>query len=484
MFRSITVARRSWANRAESQTVLAVLIVIGWLGLGWWKNPPPDYLWTYDEPVYLSIAYDILHFGRFTDGPAWSTPSVDPARPPGMVRTPLYPLFLAATAALDPAFNKTLSCHVEHAASLACPQRAPLPRILQFLMMAAFYLMLWRIATRASGSRRIGWLSLGLALIVAPILIGSVNMLMTEAVTLFFTTAGTLAAVGTVKARRGFGWALVSGAMLGLAGMTRPPFVYLFPAVIAGTMLLIVGRPQWRRGLTLLVAFLFAGAIVISPWIVRNVIVLGQLDLTSGYAWMALTQRVAYDQMNWHQYALFYLCSLPDGNGMGSLLVSPHACGLFQYDSNYETFYKIGSTTLVQSTLIAAGGPKYQVSYLLYHYVLSHPIWHGLVSTPMAMRGLWIDHYWSLVMAVLCIPLTWRSLRILDAAMLAVTLPGWLMLAFYAATSANQWRFNLMIIVPFSLAGGIALDRFLLRNGSYRKMISRSLIPMHSVRDS
>jgi 4-amino-4-deoxy-L-arabinose transferase-like glycosyltransferase len=220
------------------------LIVIGWLGLGWWKHPPPDYLWTYDEPVYLSIAYDILHFGRFTEGSAWSAPSVDPARPPGMARAPLYPFFLAATAALDPAFNKTLSCHVEHAASLACPQRAPLPRILQFLMMAAFYLLLWRIATRASGSRRIGWLSLGLALIVAPILIRSVNMLMTEAITLFFTTTATWAAVAAVKARRGFGWALVSGAMLALAGMTRPPFVYLFPAVIAGAMPLIIGRPQ------------------------------------------------------------------------------------------------------------------------------------------------------------------------------------------------------------------------------------------------
>jgi hypothetical protein len=452
------------------------LIVIGWLGLSWWKHPPPDHLWTYDEPVYLSIAYDIVHFGRFTDGSGWSTPSVDPARPPGAVRTPLYPLFLAATAALDPVFNKTLSCHVEQAASPACPQRAPLPRILQFLMMAAFYLMLWRIATRASGSRRIGWLSLGLALIVAPFLIRSVvNQLMTEGLTLFFTTAATLAAVETVKARRGYEWALVSGTMLGLAALTRPPFVYLFPVVIVGAMPLIVGRPQWRRGLTLLAAFLFAGAIVISPWVVRNVMVLGQLDLTSGYAWMALTQRVAYDQMSWHQYALFYLCSLPDGNGMGSLLVSPNACGVFQYDWNQETFYKIGSTTLVESTLIAAGGPKYQVSYLLYHYVLGHPIWHALVSIPMAMRGLWIDHYWSVVMAVLCIPLTWRSLRSLDAGMLAVTLPGWFMLAFYAATSANQTRFNLMLIVPFSLAGGIALDRLLLRNDSYRKMISRSL---------
>jgi len=49
------------------------------------------------------------------------------------------------------------------------------------------------------------------------------------------------------------------------------------------------------------------------------------------------------------------------------------------------------------------------------------------------------------------------------------------MLAFYAATSANQWRFNLMLIVPFALAGGIALDRLLLRNGGYRKMVSGSI---------
>ena len=475
MYRATTVTRHSWANRAGSQTVLAVLIVIGWLGLAWWKNPPPDHLWSYDEPVYLSIAYDIVHFGRFTDGSAWSTPSVDPARPPGMVRTPLYPLFLAATAALDPIFNETLSCYVERAASPACPRRAPLPRIMQFLMIAAFYVMLWRIVTRASGSRRIGWLSLGLALIVAPVLIRSVNTLMTEALTLFFTTAATLAAVRTVKGPRSFGWALVSGAMLGLAGMARAPFVYLFPAVVVGSMLLIVGRPQWRRGLTLLVAFSIAGGIVISPWVVRNALVLGKPDVTSGYAWMALSQRVAYNQMSWQQYGLFYLCSLPDGTGMGNLLVGPNACGPFQYEPEKESFYKIGSTTFVQSTLIAAGGPEHQVRYLLYHHVLSDPIWHALVSIPMAMRGMWVDRYWSFVMAALCIPLTWRSLRSLDGAVLAITFPSWIMLAFYAATSANQWRFNLMLIVPFALAGSIALDRLLLRNGGYRKMVSGSI---------
>ena len=77
----------------------------------------------------------------------------------------------------------------------------------------------------------------------------------------------------------------------------------------------------------------------------------------------------------------------------------------------------------------------------------------------MAMRGLWIDHYWGLVLAILCIPITLRALRNFDAAMLAVTLPGWFMLAFYAALSANQTRYNLMLIIPFSLAGGVTLER-------------------------
>src|SRR5271167_4355397 len=48
MFPSIALARRFRAIRAGSQTVLAIFIVIGWLGVCWWKHPPPDYLWTYD----------------------------------------------------------------------------------------------------------------------------------------------------------------------------------------------------------------------------------------------------------------------------------------------------------------------------------------------------------------------------------------------------------------------------------------------------
>jgi 4-amino-4-deoxy-L-arabinose transferase-like glycosyltransferase len=457
--RAPAVSGRSWLTRKGFQALLAALIIFGWLGACWYKAPPPGYLWTYDQPVYLSIAYDIGHFGRFTDGTAWGTPSVDPTRPPGMVRTPLYPMFLAATAELDPVFNRTLNCLVQNQAATTCPQRAPLPRALQFLMTAAFYLMLWRIAVRVTGSWRIGWLSLGVGLAAAPILIRSVDSLMTETLTLFFTTIATLAAVEVFTGRRPLGWALLSGAMVGLAALTRPPFAYLLPAVALVTLPLVMRNSQRWRGVAVLAVFLLGGVGVLTPWIVRNAVVLGHPAMTSDYAQLALTQRVAYDEMNWRQYALFNLCSLPDGTGMGSLLVKPNVCAKFGYDGTPGGFYEIGSTTLLQSTAVAAGGTAHQVGYILYHYVILHPVWHAIVSIPFAMRGLWIDHYWGFVLAILCIPLTWRAIRNFDAAMLAITLPGWFLLAFYAAVSADQTRYNLMLIVPFSVAGGVMLER-------------------------
>lgn len=447
------------ANRAGVQALVAMAVILGWLGIFWYRAPPPGELRSFDQPVYLSIAYDLIHLHRFTNGTEWDTPHADPSRSSGMVRTPLYPAFLAATALLDPAFNQSLSCFVERADAPDCSRRAPLPRSLQFLMTAAVYLMLWRIAVRATGSVRIGWLSLGLALMTAPALISTADGLMAETLTLFLTTAATAAAVEAAKSRRPIAWLLVSGAMVGLAGLTRPLFVYLLPLMaIAACLVIICRRDRWR-GMAMLAAFLLGGAAVTVPWIARNAIVLGRPALTAGYAANVLAQRVEFDLMTWRQYALSYVCSLPDGTGMGNLLVGPGACEPFQYEMRPTTFYYIGNTTFMQSTIAAAGGEDHQFSYLLHHYILADPIWHVMVSIPMAMRGIWISHYWGMILGILCVPLTWRALRNDDWAMLAVTLPGWLMLAFYAAVSINQTRYNLMLIIPFAVAGGVALDR-------------------------
>lgn len=447
------------ASQPGRRALLVAAVIAAWLGLLWAQSRPPAGFRSFDQPLYLGIAYDLLHLHRFTDGSGFATPHADPARPPGMELMPLYPAYLAATAWLDPGFNRSLGCFVAQSDAPSCPHQAGLPRFGQFLMTIAIYLLLWRIATRATGSPRVGLLALGVGLLAAPVLIRSVDMLMTETLSLAFLTAATAAGVEAATGCRPLRWVLLSGLMLGLATLTRPAFFYLLPAAaIAGAFLALL-RPRRLAALALVAVFLLGGLIVIGPWIARNAIVLHRPAMTAGYAALVLAQRVAFDLMSWPQYGAFYLCGLPDGNGLGHLLLGPDACEPFQYEFRPDTFYWIGNHTFMQATIAAAGGPQHQFDYLLHRYILAHPLWHALVSIPMALRGLWIDHYWGFVLALLCVPLTWRALRHRDTALMVVTLPGWFMLAFHGAIAVNQERYNLILILPFSLAGGIALDR-------------------------
>ena len=476
MPRLFAAAVRFWSRLMEWPAVLATTIIVGWLIALSSVAPAPGALHVFDQPVYLSTAYDLVHLHRFTDGSAWATPQIDPTRPPGMARTPLYPAFLAGAALLDPVFRRSLECYVQQSNAPHCPQSAPLPRLVQFMMIAAVYLMLWRIAARASGSNRVGWLSLGLGLLAAPTLLRSVDSLMTEAVTLFFITAATGAAVEAAKARRPLRWLLVSGLMVGLTALARPEFEYLVPAAVVAAALMIVHSRDRRRGLTMLVTFLLGCAVVLAPWVARNALVLGKPALTSeGYSSLVLAPRVAFDLMTWRQYGLFYVCALPDGTGIGSLLFGPGTCVPFGYDLRAGTFYDIGTTTFMETTTAAAGGRDHVSSYLLHHYVLTNPVWHAMVSIPMAIRGMWINHYWGLILGILCVPLTARALWRCDPGMLAVTLPGWFMLALHAALSSNVVRYNLMLVIPFAMAGGVALDRILQRTAPHSKALLSSL---------
>lgn len=480
-----TLATVAAARSGRGQTLLVAAIIAAWLGLLWAQARSPGDFRSFDQPLYLSIAYDLVHLHRFTDGSGFATPHVDPARPPGMEIMPLYPAFLAASALLDPAFDRSLSCFVQQSDAPSCPHQAPLPRTLQFAMTIGIYLMLWRIAVRATGSPRIGALTLGVGLLAAPVLIRSVIMLMTETLSLLFVTAATAAAVEAARTQRPLGWVLASGVMLGLAAMTRPEFVYLFPPAALVGAWLVLRRPHRFRGVALIAVFLLGGAVVIGPWVARNAAVLSHPAMTSGYAALVLAQRVAFDLMTWPQYGRFYVCGLPDGNGMGHLLFGANGCEPFQYESRPDTFYWIGNHTFMQATIAAAGGVQHQLGYLLRHYILAHPLWHMLVSIPMALRGMWIDHYWGLVLAVLCVPMTWRALRRGDDALMISTLPAWFMLAFHAAVAVNQERYNMMLIIPFSLAGGLALERVWRRFAAGRAAAPRAMsVPEPSRRPS
>ena len=435
--------------RARAAAWIATLLSLGAL----WPFAPVQPLGAFDQPFYLGIAADLLHTGRFTDGVVFGGGGPTASRPPGMRFGPLYPALLAGLATVDPVFRHDMDCESGRlGAGNRCSRRAPSVRWLQWLLLAATEMAVWRIARRVTGDARTAAVALGLALAASPVLLASVNYAMTEIVTLALTTFFTEALLRSVTARapsRGGGAAAAAGVLLGLATLTRPGFLYLAPAIVAA----LAWRAARRRH-----AILFGSAflLAIAPWVARNWLVLGHANVSFGYAAHTLAQRISFDRMSGREYALSLLCWLPDGNGLGGLLIGPHACWRFGWNENPDTFYAIGMDRLVPATRAAAGSAANWLPYLMRHDVLAHPFVHAATTLPLALRGLWIDRDWGLVLGPIALVLTARAVRHGDDAFAAVTLPGWFMLVFNASVAVNQPRYNLMLIPPLAIAGATA----------------------------
>jgi hypothetical protein len=447
--------------RGPLGALFAILVVLGAL----WPTDRVQPLSTFDQPFYLGIAHDLRHAGRFTDGYMFADPGSDGTRGSGMRFAPLYPALLAAVAWVDPALRRGMDCQVRsHGHDPACPAAAPAMRWLQFAMLAATFTLFWCMAVLVTGRRRVAWLALVLALPTADVLLRSVDTLMTEITALLLTTA-CLAAVLAAWRRHSLPWLAAGGLLLGLAILTRPAFLYLLYATIPAGLLLaacagrssraarpsagspnavtpefgaatavmagpggagasnrslhpltarrvpLAGPRPGRRALAALAVFVLCAAGVVAPWIMRNALVVGRASLTHGYDSHTLVQRISFDSMTWREYGLSYLCWLPDGAGLGHTLLGPHACDRFGWDERPDTFYSLGMGPLMQATLTAAGGWDHHLDYLLAHYILREPLWHAAVTIPLALRAMWIDHYWGLLLGPCSVLLTLHALR-------------------------------------------------------------------------
>ena len=440
---------------------LAALALILLVTATLWQRQPIRSLNEFDQPFYLGIAHDILAHHTFTDGFMFATP--DPAtgrNPPGMRFAPLYPALLAAAATLDPQFRTNMACVVAgHDRDPTCQPQAPLIRTIQFAELVAFFWLLWWMARRIT-TPPTAWLALAIALATTPLLLRSVNELMTEMTTLILSTAAIAAALKAATSRR-LTWSALAGALLALTALTRPAFLYLIPAALLA--LLAISR---RRALPQAAAAALAAALTLSPWLIRNTLVLHRPALTYGYDSHTLVQRIAFDSMSWPEYARAYLCWLPDGNALGRLLIAPDACDRFGWDDQPTSFYVLGQRHLLPETLAASGGYPNHLAYLLTHYIAREPLWHAMVSIPLALRGAYVAHWWGFVLFWPALALTWAARPWTSprngtwhTGLTLLAWPAWFMLAFNAAVAVNQVRYNLLLIPLYSTAGAIAASR-------------------------
>jgi len=188
----------SGPDRGEDRPSCGWLAVITCAGAGRpVARAPIEDLHTFDQQFYLGIAYDLRHSGRFTDGFVFAAPVRMACDLPHALR-PAVPAVLSLRPTST---HRSISGGLRRGASLtyACPRDARCA----LLGSSCCAALPAAVADRASGVRLA---TRRLACpdprpIHRPALVGGVNYLMTEDLTLFLTTAAIAAPCRPPSAR-------------------------------------------------------------------------------------------------------------------------------------------------------------------------------------------------------------------------------------------------------------------------------------------
>lgn len=251
-------------SRTEKLAVTAVFVVALVLRLLWlaYALPGPNKVLDPDSPFYLMLAENIM----MGNGVGIHRP--DPDRPDEIVfqptakRTPGYPLFCGVV----------MSCV---SAVTGWPFILGYVGVLfvQALLDSITAVLVFLLARQLAG-----WpagLVAGLGHAVNYYVIQSTGQIMTEALFTFVQVAALLVLFSIRKDESPSLRKMAGvGALLGLGALIRP-LILLFPALIAGWLLVCQGRAWRRHVLPVLVMLAVFGAVLL-PWAARNRVVLGK----------------------------------------------------------------------------------------------------------------------------------------------------------------------------------------------------------------
>jgi hypothetical protein len=234
--------------------VFVVLIAVAHgLFFIWYERPEWDASWL-DQVGYRQLGEALATTGKFTKAPD------APAFVPEVIRTPVYPLFLAAI------YKVTGPSHL--AVALA-----------QTVLFAAICLLVFAITRLVTKDDRIAAAAALMTALFAPLpYFGA--LVLTELWTTFVFTASMWAAIRAVQ--NGGVWSfVVLGVLTGITALSRPVFA-LFPVgiVLVGLVFFPITGARERPTFGSWAALLGAFAVTMLPWLAYNYINLGELTLS------------------------------------------------------------------------------------------------------------------------------------------------------------------------------------------------------------
>lgn len=402
----------------------------------------------YDEFRYLEITRDLNRTGVFSDGPFRD--AKDQIRP-GRIIGPAYPALLSILSKADPALRSFIDCHGQRLKN--CPGNVASLYAVQTFLASVSVAMIFLLALRLSRSVPVAWLTM-LIVIATSKPAHYATTYLTENLSLASFYAFMLFTVLAFVGRRRLWFVFLAGLALGLATLARPTYQYLFVLMIPLLFLVFHYGKAHRKGSAVAIVSLFVigGLVVTVPWAIRNFIQFGDPALTSGYAPFILAQRLAYNQMNWSEWAVAWIYWLPEGDNIAELLFQPPLYERLGW-KHPQSFFQVGNKVLFKETLIAAPSPGNHLRYLLDEYLISDLLKHILVSFPLSMRGLWA----SKILALIGVILFWPAARSMVregrlAPLILLVLPSLFMVGLHGFVSVSVPRYNTPLIAIYAYA--------------------------------
>jgi 4-amino-4-deoxy-L-arabinose transferase-like glycosyltransferase len=219
----------------------------------WYQRPDWNTQWS-DQDGYRRLGQVLASTGSFTRFPD------APRFVPEVIRTPVYPLFVAA-------IYRVFGVH-QLAVALA-----------QTAVFVAIVLLVFDLARSATGSETIALCAAAFTALFPPLPYFAALVMTETLTTLLFTLAMwlALAAMHRPSAAR----CALAGAVLAICTLSRPVFV-LFPFALAGVWAIVCPLlgVERRPRLVHVAALVGAFAIVMAPWFVYNFVTLGRFTLS------------------------------------------------------------------------------------------------------------------------------------------------------------------------------------------------------------
>jgi uncharacterized membrane protein (DUF441 family) len=415
---------------------------------------PAKWLSDFDQSFYLTIAYDLNHYGVFSNGVFDKVNSTVAVPPPGIFFGPIYPWIIVAATKVDQKFAKALDCSVEDndvRDSAECDAYARPMHIIHAALLTLGVLAIALAAELIFSSGAVFWVAGSLATLALLPDADLFAFVMTESLTFALSSIAVLALVLALKVPRLPRIALV-GLLFGLLCLTRPSFVVLAPVVIGLIAIndIWVSPVRWRSVLGHGLAFALAWLVIVGPWLVRNAVSAGKWGLTEEYGSAALIERFAFDDMTAREFMLAFPYCLP---GIGEPVVNwafgPQAMARFVYHKP-GSFFHVGRSRRDQ--LVETHGRLDPLIKGLIRDEMAQRWWrYLLVSLPLAWCGMWVGGWFGLALVPLFGCACVMAVRQSKPLFLLYAAPAVVMLALHAAVANHYTRYNLILIGPFAV---------------------------------